>query len=307
MRRNLTRFGLAVASAALLWPAGASAETPPGTCDLAEPWAIDPNCVTLTFTQQPPATTQQTQATITWVAQIAAPARSFGDPRPARNDWSEWRDKRCTLQGPGASTREIPCADAPSVFLTALTPGSYVFTVTATTPDDGIQPSGVGEGSDSTREPCDEESGAEIEGYYPCYVVSGQVAWTVVAPEPETVTTPAPPPAPVVATAPPAAAAAAPRVCTSRRTLTMRIRERKGERISSARITFRGRTIATTRRTNDGRLVARIDFRTLPAGRFSVQIRATLTNGERRTYTRRYFTCEPKRPPSNNLESPRSL
>jgi hypothetical protein len=305
MRKGLTGFGLALAAAVALTPATASAETPPATCDLVQSWAIDPDCVSLTFTAQPPATTQSTQADIAWIAQIAEPVVQGAGVRATAvgDDWTAWRDKVCTLQGPGSATRDIPCQDVPNVTLTGLTPGSYVFTVTATTPQLGEEPVFDPASTDATVVPCD-DSLTEIPGYATCYVVSGQVAWTVVAPDPA----PAPP-APVVTPAPVAAAApaATPQQCTSRRTLTMRIRERRGERIRSARITFRGRTIATTRRTSDGRLVARIDFRTLPAGRFSVQIRATLTNGQQRTYTRRYFTCEPKRPPSNNLESPRSL
>lgn len=115
----------------------------------------------------------------------------------------------------------------------------------------------------------------------------------------------APAPAPAV-TGPPAAAAA-PRVCTSRRQLTIRIRERKGQKIRSARVVFRNKTISTSRRTRDGRVVAKIDFRKLPSGRFSVQIRARLTNGTTRTYTRRYFTCKPKLAPANKLGSKTAL
>lgn len=304
MRITLAGFGLALAAAVAMTPGTAAAETPSGTCDLAEWWAIDPDCVSLTFTTQPPASTQSTEATIAWIAKVDQPIKDAGvRASAAADDWASWRDKTCTLQGPGAAAKAVPCADAPNVALSGLTPGSYVFTVTATTPQLGEAARLEPLSTDATVTPCDDAQ-TEVEGYATCYVVSGQVSWTVVAPDP----TPAP--APVAETPVPVAAAAptaTPRQCTSRRTLTMRIRERKDERISSARITFRGRTIATTRRTSDGRLVARIDFRTLPAGRFSVQIRATLTNGQRRTYTRRYFTCEPKRPPSNNLESPRSL
>lgn len=145
-------------------------------------------------------------------------------------------------------------------------------------------------------------------------------ACTTPQPEPEPQPEPQPQPqpqpaapAPPVATAAevPAAAppvtAAGPRTCTSRRVLTIRIRERKGQRIRRARVIFNGRRIASSRRTSDGRLIARIDFRRLPSGRFSVQIRATLTNGKTRTYTRRYFTCKPKLGPANSLGSKTAL
>lgn len=306
MRIRLTGFGLALAAALVMAPGTAAAQAPAGTCDLAEWWAIDPDCVSLTFTQQPPATTQSTQATIAWVAQLAQPVvKSAGAGTDATtDDWSAWRDKVCTLQGPGSATKDIPCQDVPNVTLSGLTPGSYVFTVTATTPALGEQSFVRSAAADATVEPCD-DSPTEIEGYATCYIVSGQVAWTVTAPDPApTPAVTSETPTPVAAAAPPTVT---PRQCTSRRRLTIRIRERRGERIRTARVVFNGKTIATSRRTSDGRLVATIDFRTLPAKRFSVQIRATLVNGARRTYTRRYFTCEPKRPPSNNLESPKSL
>lgn len=300
MRNRLAGAGIALVAALALLPGSAAAaeETPPKTCDLATSWGIDPDCVSLTFTSQPPASTQSTQATIAWNAKIDQPVQAASaQTDAATDDWAAWRDKTCTLQGPGAATKTVPCDSVPNATVTGLTPGTYVFTVTATTPQLNEER--------STLTPCSDEQ-TEIPGYFTCYIVSGQVTWTVLAADPA----PVPPAAAVAETPAPVAAAApaaTPRQCASRRVLTMRIRERKRERIRSARITFRGRTIATTRRTRDGRLVARIDFRTLPAGRFSVQIRATLTNGEQRTYTRRYFTCEPKRPPSNNLESPKSL
>lgn len=304
MRIRLACAGVALMASLAVLPGSAVAqETTPPVCDLVASWGIDPDCVSLTFTSQPPASTQSTQATIAWAATIATPVQNGQNAAvaasAATDDWAAWRSKVCTLQGPGAATQTIPCDTAPTATFNALAPGTYTFTVTATTPEiNDVRSLRAA----STLTPC-QDAIEEIPGFFSCFVVSGQVSWTVVAPEPQTVT---PPPAPVAAAAPPVVAAA-PRVCTSRRTLTIRIRERTRERIRSARITFRGRTIATTRRTSDGRLVARIDLRTLPAGRFSVQIRATLTNGQRRTYTRRYFTCEPKRPPSNNLESPRAL
>lgn len=125
-----------------------------------------------------------------------------------------------------------------------------------------------------------------------------------------TVTPPAEtPPAPVVpaadTTVPPASTPA--KVCTSRRVLTIRLRERKGQKIRSARVVFNKKTIAVSRRTTDGRVIAKIDFRKLPSGRFSVQIRAKLTTGKTRTYTRKYYTCKPKLGPANKLGSKTAL
>lgn len=97
------------------------------------------------------------------------------------------------------------------------------------------------------------------------------------------------------------------KVCTSRRVLTIRLRERKGQKIRSARVIFNKKTIAVSRRTTDGRVIAKIDFRKLPSGRFSVQIRAKLTNGKTRTYTRKYYTCKPKLGPANKLGSKTAL
>lgn len=118
---------------------------------------------------------------------------------------------------------------------------------------------------------------------------------------------PAPAATPVAVPAAAPAGTPAKRVCTSRRTLTIRLRERKGQKIRSARVLFRNKTIATSRRTRDGRVVAKIDFRKLPSGRFSVKIRAKLTNGKTKTYTRRYYTCKPKWGPKNKLGSKSAL
>ncbi|MFA9272746.1 MAG: hypothetical protein ACEQSX_18755 [Baekduiaceae bacterium] len=253
------------------------------------PFGYDIDCVVLSFTKSPSSPTTDTNAEITWKVEI------FGFPEGS--DWTQWQNKVCKLDGV-----VVPCTDTPGATFTNLAPGEHVFTVEAETPSlfDGEE--GPRSARAATVNPNAEcENGFKEGDRLSCVKVSGEVRWTV---QPaQTTTTPAattettPPPA-VTAAAPPA-----PRACESRRTLTIRLRERKGERISSARVVFNGKTIATSRRTSDGRVIAKIDFRKLPSGRFSVQIRAKFTNGKTRTYTRKYFTCEPKRPPSNNLES----
>lgn len=291
MKRYITAaLGLAwIAILAAAAPALAATAPPVGCTDGESqqvPFGYDPDCVVLTFTKSPSSPTTETSAEITWTVQI------FGFPKGA--DWTQWRNKVCKLDGVA-----VPCPDTPSATFTNLAPGEHVFTVEAETPslfEEEVPRS-------ATVNPNTEcEDGFSEGDRLSCVKVSGEVRWTVQAP--------AVPPAPVVVAETPApapvvvaAAPPAPRVCTSRRTLTIRLRERKGERISSARVVFNGKTIATSRRTSDGRVVAKIDFRKLPSGRFAVQIRATFENGTTRTFTRKYFTCEPKRPPSNNLES----
>lgn len=259
-----------------------------------QPFGYDIDCVVLSFTKSPSSPTADTNAEITWKVEI------FGFPEGS--DWTQWQNKVCKLDG-----AVVACTDTPGATFTNLAPGEHVFTVEAETPslfpecEGQICPASVDADAATVNPNAECEDGFKEGDRLSCVKVSGEVRWTV-QPAPTT-TTPAattettPPPA-VTAAAPPA-----PRACESRRTLTIRLRERKGERIRSARVVFNGKTIATSRRTTDGRVIAKIDFRKLPSGRFSVQIRAKFTNGKTRTYTRKYFTCEPKRPPSNNLES----
>lgn len=260
---------------------------------------FDPDCVIFTFTAQPPDSTTDTTAEIGWSVDV------FGIDDERASDWREWEDKVCELDGV-----EIACPDSadPKVLLKDLAVGKHTFKVTAKTPEDRFEeepPRSSRDSASTSLEICGVSEGSGVS----CAKVTGEVTWTVVA-KPQTTTTPpattaeTPAPTPTVTAQAPVAA---PQACLSRRTLTIRIRERRGEKISSAKVLFNGKTIATSRRTSDGRLVAKIDFRKLPAGRFSVQIRAKLAGGGTRTYTRRYFTCEPKRPPSNNLESPKAL
>ena len=87
----------------------------------------------------------------------------------------------------------------------------------------------------------------------------------------------------------------APRSCTSRRTLRIRLRtgRPKGERsaIVSARVLVNGRRVKVTR---GSRLRARINLTSLPKGRFAVKISLKLADGGVVRETRRYRTCTKK-------------
>lgn len=285
-------------------PAALAADpAPPAGCTDAPPsqqqgpvYGYDRDCVTLAFTAVPQSPTTDTSATVSW--QVAIYSLATG------SDWTTWRNQTCTLDG-----APVSCAAAPTLTFTNLAVGEHVFTVSAETPSTFLD-----EPRSATVDPnsdCEEEFFSEGD-FYSCVRVSGTVRWTVEAP-PITASSPAAapaPPAPVAAPPAPvvsASAPPAPKVCTSKRRLTIRLRERKGERIRSARVLFRDKTIATSRRTKDRRLIAKIDFRQLPSGRFSVKIRATYKGGKVRTYTRRYYTCKPKLEPSNRLESKKAI
>jgi hypothetical protein len=83
------------------------------------------------------------------------------------------------------------------------------------------------------------------------------------------------------------------RTCVSRRNFTIRLREPRGVRLRTARISVGGRTATAVRRA--GRLTATVDLRGLPRGRFVVRIVATTQSRRTLTGTRRYRTCAPKR------------
>ena len=74
--------------------------------------------------------------------------------------------------------------------------------------------------------------------------------------------------------------------CLSKRTIVVHLRRA----IRSARVTIAGRRV-TARRV--GRKGVEIDLRRLPRGRFTVVVRARLTNGRTALTTRRYHTCRP--------------
>lgn len=247
-------------------------------------------CVRLVITKQPPAVTTDTTAEIGWYAEV--------DGQPETRDWALWRDRECTLDG-------VPVnCDAPAdKTYTNLAVGDHVWAVTAKAPLPACaaltpRPAGC---LDNDR------------------TVTGEVRWTIVASDTPPVTPPDTGPT-IVAPASPAAAVpvasptgaaiagtAPKKTCTSRRVLTIRLRERKGQKIKSATVSFQGKRISSSRRTKDGRVTTKIDFRKLPSGRFSVQIKVKLTSGKTKSYTRKYYTCKPKLKPSNKLSSKTAL
>lgn len=79
------------------------------------------------------------------------------------------------------------------------------------------------------------------------------------------------------------------RRCTSRRRFTIRLREPRRGRLVSARVTLGGRRLRVTRRA--GRLTARVDLRSRPAGRVRVRIVARTSTGRRLRSTRTYRLC----------------
>ena len=80
--------------------------------------------------------------------------------------------------------------------------------------------------------------------------------------------------------------------CASRRAFTIRLRERKGEKIASAVVRVNGKKVATRR---GKRLTAPVNLKGLPPGKFTVEITAKLTNGKTKKGKRTYNTCAKKR------------
>ncbi len=138
-------------------------------------------------------------------------------------------------------------------------------------------------------------------GSFPLAFESSPVSRTVsAAPVPPVVPAPPVTPAPVPV---PAAAAAklvladvvtlpSTKRCVSRRRFRIRLKEPKGDRIASARVSVNGKLVRTIRGT---RVTAPVDLRSLPKGRFSVRIDVVTKSGRKLKGTRRYRTCAPKR------------
>jgi CSLREA domain-containing protein len=123
---------------------------------------------------------------------------------------------------------------------------------------------------------------------------------------------PPPPPPPPPPTPPAAVTTPTPPIvvitqCKSRRHFIIRLIERRGRLIRSAKVFVRGRRVAVVRRRSDRRLVAVVDLRGLPEGTYRVVIKARLRNGLRARWVRSYRTCIGRLPPSNDLDNPRAL
>ena len=68
-----------------------------------------------------------------------------------------------------------------------------------------------------------------------------------------------------------------------------------------------GKRVAIMKRRSDDRWVARVDLRGRPPGRYTVELRATLRDGRKLSWTRAYRTCTWKLAPSNKLSDPGAL
>ena len=86
--------------------------------------------------------------------------------------------------------------------------------------------------------------------------------------------------------------AAPSRTCVSRRSFTIRLRSTKRDPLVSAVVTVNGKRVKTVKK---GRITAPVQLTGLPKGIFSVKITAKTRSGKKRTGTRRYRTCTPKR------------
>lgn len=80
--------------------------------------------------------------------------------------------------------------------------------------------------------------------------------------------------------------------CASRRSFSIRLRERKGQEIESAVVRVNGKKVATRR---GKRLTAPVNLKGLPSGKFTVEITAKLKNGKTKKGKRTYNTCAKKR------------
>ena len=118
------------------------------------------------------------------------------------------------------------------------------------------------------------------------------------APTPPAPAAPAPaPPVPASPKPTPVTVATAVRfpstkVCASRRSFAIRLRVAQGAAVSQATVLVNGRRVAVR---NSARLRSVVDLRSLPKGRFRVEVRLRLADGTTLRETRRYRTCAPKR------------
>jgi hypothetical protein len=98
------------------------------------------------------------------------------------------------------------------------------------------------------------------------------------------------PAAPVTTTASQVIATPA-KACASRRSFTIRLRQRRRDPLVSAVVRVNGKKVKTVRK---GRITAPVKLTGLPKGRFTVRISAKTRSGKTVTGVRRYKTCAPK-------------
>jgi hypothetical protein len=78
------------------------------------------------------------------------------------------------------------------------------------------------------------------------------------------------------------------KTCTSRRTVTVGLQPPKGKSFKAVKILLRGKTIKTL----TGRAIrTKVPLKGLPRGRFTVEVRATTTDGKRYVRKHFYVTC----------------
>jgi hypothetical protein len=81
------------------------------------------------------------------------------------------------------------------------------------------------------------------------------------------------------------------KVCASRRNFSIRLRVPRGAAVSQATVLVNGKRVAVR---SGARLRSVVDLRSLPKGRFRVEVRLRLANGKTLKEARRYRTCAPK-------------
>lgn len=80
--------------------------------------------------------------------------------------------------------------------------------------------------------------------------------------------------------------------CLSKRAFRIRLKNPGGVKITSARVTVNGKTVATRSGT---RVTAPVNLKGLPKGKYTVRITTKLSDGRTVTGTRTYRTCAPKK------------
>jgi hypothetical protein len=81
--------------------------------------------------------------------------------------------------------------------------------------------------------------------------------------------------------------------CASRRTVTLHLRAPRGTTFTRVRVVLGGRVVKTLA---GRRIATSISLRGLPRGRFTLQVKATVSGGRHITKTRHYVTCVAAKP-----------
>jgi hypothetical protein len=76
--------------------------------------------------------------------------------------------------------------------------------------------------------------------------------------------------------------------CESRRTIAIGLKAPKGKKLAQVKIVLHGKTIKTLK---GSAIRTKVSLKGLPRGRFTLQVKATTTDGKHYTSTRHYVTC----------------